>query len=377
MTTIKNQTIATLLAPCLLLGLSTACSGDSSAVDASPVADGSSTDRSTNDSFAPLTKQLEDSFAASPADVGGMTLIIFDEFDQRLYEHTVGDFSADRDIPIASSSKLVSGLVILRLIEEGLLSFENTTGEILGWQVDNAAITLDQLGGFVSGLVLFDGCTIDPNTSLEQCVAQIEGTALADAPGATFNYSNSHLHVAGRMAEVATSSGWQQVVDDYLFEPLGIKSANLLFYTFPKMSRGTTNPLIAGGLRASANQYAEVLALLFHKGKRSGDQLIAESLIERMSENRFTGAALGSSPYSGTGYDYRYSFASWLECEGPVVNCDVVSSAGSFGFVPWVDYNQRYYAILAMEGDRGTSTYAVQVQHDLQPLITEALAPSR
>jgi len=40
----------------------------------------------------------------------------------------LGGFSADQRVAIASASKLVSGVVIFRLIEQDYLSLDSTTG---------------------------------------------------------------------------------------------------------------------------------------------------------------------------------------------------------------------------------------------------------
>lgn len=42
------------------------------------------------------------------------------------------------------------------------------------------------------------------------------------------------------------------------------------------------------------------------------------------------------------GFDFRYSFGAWLECEGPVATCAEVSSPGAYGFTPWVDHEWGY-----------------------------------
>ena len=51
-------------------------------------------------------------------------------------------------------------------------------------------------------------CTYSTLTTLADCVAVISQQGLVAAPGTRFDYGNSHLHVAARMAEVATGSSW-------------------------------------------------------------------------------------------------------------------------------------------------------------------------
>jgi CubicO group peptidase (beta-lactamase class C family) len=326
------------------------------------------------DRFAAVTAELEASFPARPDGVDGMTLVIFDAGDQRIYQHAVGDHDTARRQAVASASKLVSALVLMRLIDAGELSLASTTGEVLGWGAGNGVVTVDQLGGFVSGLRPNPLCSYNPNTTLAACVDTISGLAVDAAPGEVFAYGSSHLHVAGRMAEVATGQSWAALAVSELFTPLGLDSPELAYYAAPKRATGADNPLIAGGLRATTDEYAEILALLFHRGRRGGEQLIGGSLMERFVENPYSDAAIDESPYADQGIDVRYGFGSWLECPGAPATCDRVSSAGAFGFTPWVDYAAGYYAILSMESTAaGGSVYSVQLQQRLLPLIEAAL----
>src|SRR5262245_24938384 len=69
----------------------------------------------------------------------GMALSIWDASGVKLFEKSYGQISADQRIPIASASKLVAGLTILRLVDQGRLSLDSTTGQVLGWKGPQAA----------------------------------------------------------------------------------------------------------------------------------------------------------------------------------------------------------------------------------------------
>ena len=63
--------------------------------------------------------------------------------------------------------------------------------------------------------------------------------------------------------------------------------------------------LVAGGLRATTDEYATLLALLFHNGTYGGEHLISEALVRRMGENHYPDATLVTSPMQKAGYDFR------------------------------------------------------------------------
>ena len=192
-----------------------------------------------------------------------------------------GSFSADQRVAIASSSKMVAGLVILRLVDQGFLTLDSTTGAVLGWTGPQSAITLRQLLSFTSGLDREMPCTLLAGIDLADCVASISQQPLVAAPGTRFDYGSTHLHVAARMAEVVTGQSWANLFATQLKAPLGLTSPDLAWYTAPRQALGTTNPLIAGGIRATMNEYAKILALDFNRGVHQGNTLIGERAVHR------------------------------------------------------------------------------------------------
>jgi CubicO group peptidase (beta-lactamase class C family) len=197
--------------------------------------------------------------------ISGMGLAIYDAHGNQVFEQMYGDFSPERRIPIASASKLVAGLTILRLIDQRKLSLDSTTGQVLGWKGPQSAITLKQLLSFTSGLPPRDACNMRPEITLAECVQQLSKLKLVAAPGTRFDYGNTHLAVAARMAEVVSGMTWDEVFATQLRAPLGL-GKDVIFYTWPRRPTGTTNPLIAAGLQMTMNEYARMLDLEYHRG---------------------------------------------------------------------------------------------------------------
>ncbi len=302
-----------------------------------------------------------------------LSLVIWNQADQKVYQRMVGDFTADRNVAIASASKLVSGLVILDVIAKGKLSLEATCGAVLGWTGPNAAITLRHLLSFTSGLPREAGCTLNQQVTLGACVDTIQGQTAVAAPGTRFEYGSTHLHVAARMAEVATGRAWAELFADTLRTPLGLAS-DVVYYTAPRQATGVINPLIAGGLRASVDDYGKILGLAFHKGKLGSVTVGTPALFDEQAKEPFPGVTIGPTPLA----EFRYGLASWLLCDTPGAGCAQLASPGAFGFTPWYDRATGYYAILGMELQRGSGTdgvveFAVELMKDLSPLIRAAL----
>jgi serine-type D-Ala-D-Ala carboxypeptidase/endopeptidase len=316
--------------------------------------------------------------AVAQAGSPGVTLAVYDAQDRRVFLKSYGDSSPDRRVAVASASKLVSGLVLLRLVDAGALSLDTTTGQVLGWTGPQAAVTLRQLLSFTSGLQPDPDCSRQALTTLAACAESVGAAGLLTPPGTRFEYGSGHLAVAARMAEVRTGKAWATLFTEQLKTPLGLTDPELRYFTFPRQAVGTTNPLIAGGLRASVDEYARFLALVFHRGTHGGARLVSEALVDAMGREPYPDATIGHSPVQDLGLTYRYGLTAWLECGTPAAGCDVVSSPGAFGFTPWVDRPGGYYAVLGMQLDRdtpdGVVSFAVDLEQQLRPLLREALA---
>lgn len=323
---------------------------------------------------------VEAAVRASSADAGvpDMALYVWNANDQRVYALELGAFRSSTNIAVASASKWISALVIFDVIRRGQLSLDSTTGQVLGWTGPNAAITLRHLLSFTSGLEADAMCTRNPLTTLANCVNTIGGsTRLADA-GTRYDYGSTHLHVAARMAEVATGKTWDQLFDEVLRQPLQL-SSNARYFTFPMQSMGTTNPLIAGGFRASVDEYGKLLGLEFHKGVLGSVTVGTAALFDAQAIEPYPGAVIADSPAASAGYpQHRYGLSAWLECLTPATGCQKLSSPGAFGFTPWVDRQNQYYAVVAMEAgglSTGVVKFSLDLEQAVQPLIVQALAP--
>ena len=112
-------------------------SGGDAAVDG-PGADGHlATDapaEASQDAWKKVDEAIEDAFQAGKVQGPFVTLEVFDAAGNKLHSVTAGDApSHDEPIAVASASKWVSSTVFLSVVQDGLLSLDDTTGEVLGW----------------------------------------------------------------------------------------------------------------------------------------------------------------------------------------------------------------------------------------------------
>lgn len=301
--------------------------------------------------------------------IPGMGLAIYNRDGVKVFEQMYGNFSPDLRVPIASASKLVSGVTLFRLMDAGYLTLDSTTAQVLGWTGDQGAITLRQLMSFTSGLAPENQCTYDPTVTLDECVTTISQTALIAAPGTEFDYGSVHLEVAGRMAEVATGKSWNELFAQEIRDPLGLPP-DIVYYANPLRLTNTADPLLAGGLVVSMNDYEHILHFVFDKGLWQGNALLAPQIFDTQTIEPYPDVVIGKSPAPGL----RYGLTAWLECNTPQTGCHQISSPGAFGFTPWIDRDAGYYAILGMQDMTNFRThFGGQLERQLQPLIVQAL----
>jgi CubicO group peptidase (beta-lactamase class C family) len=333
--------------------------------------------------WATIRGLVQDAFDASKEP---MSLSVYDADDRLVYAQECGGFKRNVPVAVASASKLVAGMVVFSLISKGELSLTDTTGDVLGFEPPYDNITLEQLLSFTSGLPRHNSCLLNEDLTLEECVNMIgdPDNDPSAAPGELFNYGGTHLQVAGLMAEVRGGMPFNKLFRAHRAAPLQL-SEGATFYTLPRELEGTENPLVAGGLRISVNEYASLLGLAFRRGRVGHAQvLIKPTVFQDAARDHFPEADIGNSPLQDLHLPYRYGLASWLECDPALQDpaerpepCSVISSPGAFGFTPWLDRENEYYAILGMEVAQRQAevvSFSVNLQQDLKPLIAQAIS---
>lgn len=142
---------------------------------------------------------------------------------------------------IGSDGKAMTAVMIARLVDRGVLSWESTIGGVLPDMAGEVrpeyrAITLLQLLTHTSGLpenirdekalnsLFYD----ESSASLSERRRAYIARALQDAPvgrAGRFSYSNTGFLIAASMAETASKETYESLMRDEVFTPLGMTSA--------------------------------------------------------------------------------------------------------------------------------------------------------
>jgi CubicO group peptidase (beta-lactamase class C family) len=357
--------------------------------------------------FSAVDKLLQDSLAVLAGQglqSGGGCALILTQNGKTIYNKSFvlpnRMYSADRIVPIASATKWYSAAVIMSLADEGKLSLDDTTGRFLpsyATRTDGKSrMSIRQLFSHTSGLPgRTDAPCLDDNTfTLATCVEQIATLTLAAAPGVQFAYGGNSMHVAGRIAEIASGLGlpsglpsgkaWDTLFAQRIARLLGMNATK---YDGSFMG-DTDNPMIAGSARSSAEDYAKFLAMLINKGLApDGRRVLSEQAIATMLADQTRGARIAFSPYQQYAsidsalLQTRYGIGNWCEVVDAATGRTIESnSLGAFGFAPWIDRSRNLAGVLSIFSDNAKTfpTYykLKQLIRQIVPVVTTGVRSS-
>lgn len=238
--------------------------------------------------------------------------------------------TVDDPVRIASISKLVVALGVMRLVEEGRVNLDEDVSRRLGWQVRNPAfpqtpITLRLLLSHQSSLKDDgDRYVIPLGRSLQAALADAAAFDAGHAPGTYFHYSNLNFPVIASVMEKATGERFDKLMNRLVLKPLGLDACFnwttcsetraaqgvVLFSSdgsvrkddlASRQSRcqvasllpecdlkgyalGTNGALFSpqGGLRISARDLATVGQLLLNRGQHRGRPFLSPASVETL-----------------------------------------------------------------------------------------------
>lgn len=137
--------------------------------------------------------------------------------------------SAGDPVRIASISKLVTAIGVMRLVEEGKLDLDADVSESLGWPLRHPAfpdrpITLRLLLSHRSGLTDAAGYYAVPlGGELRAILGDPRAWDDAHAPGTYFRYTNLNFPLVAMVMESATGERFDRLMDRLVLRPLGIE----------------------------------------------------------------------------------------------------------------------------------------------------------
>jgi CubicO group peptidase (beta-lactamase class C family) len=136
--------------------------------------------------------------------------------------------TVDDPVRIASISKMVTTLGVMRLVEAGKLDLDADASDLLGWRLRNPAfpqtpITLRLLLSHRSSLTDSAGYWQTPlGGKLREIVDDPRAWDTAHAPGTYFRYTNLNFPLVAQIMERVTGERFDKLMQRLVLRPLGI-----------------------------------------------------------------------------------------------------------------------------------------------------------
>ncbi|HEY5800669.1 MAG TPA: serine hydrolase [Burkholderiaceae bacterium] len=288
--------------------------------------------------------------------------------DKRIASGELPALPADRNTMyrIASVSKMVTAMGVLKLVEQGKLALDTDVGAYLGYSLRNPhfpdqAITLRMLMSHTASLRDDAGYSWDGKVMLKDVLVPggtMYGTgamwAKNAAPGAYFSYCNLNWGIIGTIMERVTGERFDRLMRRLIFAPMGLHAGfNPVDFSAAEVQdlatlyrKRTTDdkeiwnskgPWIAqtddysvqppklrpgaleyvpgnngtlfgpqGSLRASADDLARLMRMLMHRGMHGKLQILKSESVDLMLTRQWT-----HDPKANNGDTYRGLFNAW------------------------------------------------------------------
>ncbi|MFK7885026.1 MAG: serine hydrolase [Phycisphaerales bacterium] len=269
-----------------------------------------------------------------------------------IHQAFFGNYNESTIIPVASASKLLSGVAIMTLIDQNLIDPDAPVRDFLpnDFSLANAGLkstmTVRQMFAHTSGLPGEDATSTilaDQTITLEEAVQIIACcTSLRDVPGGSFAYGGLSMHTAGRVAEVVSGHDWETFFADSVSAPLGLTSIDY------QGLGPTTNPRVSGSAQSNLRDFARILQMLVGNGEIDGVRILSEQAVASMYIDQTVGLPVRFAPV--TAGDWGYGFGGWISKADDAGNTLEFTSPGAFGFTPWIDLERGVFGIVMVEG---------------------------
>ena len=278
--------------------------------------------------LTPIVDDLKDRMhrvnipGAALAIIADGEIVLADGFGVTSVEDAGLPMTPDTVARAASISKSLTATAVMRLVEQGRMELDRPVIEYLGslrLSVPGAAerVTLRMLLSHTGGLYRdVDWWGSRDFDALEVYVRDVLPTVpMAAPPGVLWSYSNSGIGLAARVAEVVTDDRYPDLMDELLFEPLGMTRTTFdlsVAATYPLSQSHRMDPdgnlsvdhrqpdavafSPSGGALTTVNDLARYLVMHMSDGLFEGRHVLQESTVAEMHRSavsRYTPAGDG------------------------------------------------------------------------------------
>jgi CubicO group peptidase (beta-lactamase class C family) len=259
--------------------------------------------------------------------------------DTLVFKKEMGEFNSRTPAPLASASQWLTAALVLQFVDEGKISLDDKVSDYLtvfqkyGKNYITIRHCLSNYTGIQDKGGMFEKKKFE---SLEQVVDAIAAKEIQTNPGTEFRYSDLGPAIAGRILEVVTKKKFEQLAQQRLFRPLGMRQTS-----FANLEMGPVNP--AAGAKSTADDYMKFLVMVMNEGKYRDRQVLSPASAAELKKIHGEASQIRNAPLSAQGFEY--ALGAWApEREG--AEAAVLTSVGLFGSWAVVDFKRNYAAVV-------------------------------
>lgn len=179
-------------------------------------------------SASPLADLVDGKTAATPG-LSGLVVVVADRHGivrSKAFGAATIDpprpLTPDTPLRVASISKAVVAIAVMRLVEAGRLDLDSDVSRWLGWSLRNPAfpdvpVTLRQLLSHTSGFIDGDGYNFPLGAVLKD---SLDGRWSPSPPGGRFAYANLNYGLIATVMEAATGERFDRLMTRLVLKPL-------------------------------------------------------------------------------------------------------------------------------------------------------------
>jgi len=284
-----------------------------------------------------------------------------------LFKKETVDFDIKEPGALGSSSQWLTVALVMVAVDEGKISLDDYVGKYLPIfnTYGKKFITIRHCITHQTGIEaqkgiakLFEKKKFE---SLEdEANAYASKREILYNPGVAFIYNNLEINLAARILEVAYKKGFEQLMNEKIIRPLGMKSTSF--------SAGN-NISPASSCTASAADISNFLTLFLNKGIYNGKRILSEQSIKAMESLQMDAGLQKNLPTSLAGY--TYGMGEWIMDKYGDGNPSVIGCINMFGCYPIID-KCRGYTLVIITKDLMTEQKQ-QVYKDLKNTLDAVL----
>jgi len=328
--------------------------------------------------------------------------------------------TADTLFRIASMTKPVVAMGIMKLVESGALSVDDPVekhlpefrGQMLVADRKDGTVTLTRSprpitlrdllthtsglpGGYPEG---FGDVYGQRDHDLNESALVQSQRPLEFPPGSRWAYCNSGIDLLGRIIEIRSGMRFDEFLQKQFFEPLGMNDTAI----FPSADRqartavvyekkdGKLNPVSrplignpatarhsipAGGLFSTGPDLAAMYQMLLCGGEWKGVRVLATESLKTMTQLQT--AELPCGFVEGMGFGFGFAHVRQPKGVTRMLSAGTFGHGGAFGTQGWIDPRQDLFVILLIQRSGLPNGDASPMRDVLQQLAVDALRPQR